>query len=40
MPILDYAIYRDDGLPHPFYIFFCPSFSKEGGPLAVGDFLD
>jgi hypothetical protein len=22
-----------------FFIVFCPSFSKEGGPLAVGDFF-
>ena len=39
MTILYYAIYRDDGLPRPVYMFFCPSFSKEGGPLAVGDFF-
>ena len=38
MPILDYAIYRDYGLPRPFYIGNIPIFSKGDGK-AEGIFL-
>ena len=31
MPILDYAIYRDDGFPRPFYIGNVPLFFKGDG---------